>query len=181
MQAYTPRMCNVVCLIPVAIYVFSYLWCMQERIRTGGLSNFNRSPLCGQKSVTCLATMAYIYAVCAVSVTIFSTGSKLWLVSNFTGSFLSCLFLCILVWVIELSCSYRTARSFRGKNFHELVKNTIFMEKTFANCFLLMCQRMPWPQISWRKLSWIDTKPRNLRKFSPSKVSHYTVLDKCYT
>ena len=74
-------MCNVVCLIPVAIYVFSYLWCMQERIRTGGLSNFNRSPLCGQKSVTCLATMAYIYSAYSVCVTIFSTGSKFWLVS----------------------------------------------------------------------------------------------------
>ena len=32
----------------------------------------------------CLATMAYVYAPCAVHVTIFSTGSKFKLVSNFT-------------------------------------------------------------------------------------------------
>ena len=31
------------------------------------------------------------------------------------------------------------------------------------------------PQISWRKLSWIAIKPRNLRKFSPSKFFRYTV------
>ena len=34
--------------------------------------------------VTCLATMAYVYTECAVRVTIFSTGSKFQLVSNFT-------------------------------------------------------------------------------------------------
>ena len=32
----------------------------------------------------CLATMAYAYAACAVRVTIFSTGGKFRLVSNFT-------------------------------------------------------------------------------------------------
>ena len=30
----------------------------------------------------CLVTMAYVYAACAVCVTNFSTGGKLWLVSN---------------------------------------------------------------------------------------------------
>ena len=34
--------------------------------------------------VTCLVTMAYIYAAYAVHVTIFSTDGKFWLVSNFT-------------------------------------------------------------------------------------------------
>ena len=37
-------------------------------------------------------------------------------------------------------------------------------------------QKMPHPQILWRKLSWIPIKPRNSQKFSPSKVSHYMVL-----
>ena len=32
----------------------------------------------------CLATVAYINAVCTVCVTIFRTGGKFWLVSNFT-------------------------------------------------------------------------------------------------
>ena len=34
--------------------------------------------------VTCLATMAYVYAACTVCVTIFSTGGKFQTVSNFT-------------------------------------------------------------------------------------------------
>ena len=39
-----------------------------------------------------------------------------------------------------------------------MVKNTIFAEKTFADCSLLL-----------------HTKLRNSWKFSPSKVSHYTI------
>ena len=49
----------------------------------------------------------------------------------------------------------------------------IFAEKTFANCSLVPCQRMPHPQISWRKLLPTATKPRNSQRFSPSKVSRY--------
>ena len=56
---------------------------------------------------------------------------------------------------------YRIVGNFRGKIFYELVKNTIFVEKTFTDCSLLPCQRMPCPQISQRKLSRIATKPRN--------------------
>ena len=37
-----------------------------------------------EHQVTCLATMAYVNAVCAEHVTLFSTGSKFRLVSNFT-------------------------------------------------------------------------------------------------
>ena len=33
------------------------------------------------------------------------------------------------------------------------------------------------PQILGRKLSWMALKPQNLRKFSPSKVSRYTVYN----
>ena len=46
-----------------------------------------------------------------------------------------------------------------AENFHGLVKNTIFAEKTFADCSLLQRQRMPHPQISRRKLSRIVTRP----------------------
>ena len=45
------------------------------------------------------------------------------------------------------------------ENFHGLVKNTIFAEKTFADCSLLQRQRTPRPQISRRKLLRIVTKP----------------------
>ena len=45
-------------------------------------------------------------------------------------------------------------------------------------CGLLVCQRTSRSKILWRKLLWIATKPWNLWKFkySPSKVSHYMVL-----
>ena len=33
----------------------------------------------------CLATMAYVYTACTVRVTIFSTGGKFCLISNFVG------------------------------------------------------------------------------------------------
>ena len=46
-------------------------------------------------------------------------------------------------------------------------------EKTFTDCSLFPCQRTPHPQISWRNLSRIATKPWNLWKFPPSKVSRY--------
>ena len=65
--------------------------------------------------------------------------------------------------------------TFEGEKFHELVKNTIFMEKTFVDCSLLLCQRTPRSQISQRKLLWIATKPWNSRTFSPLKVLRYMV------
>ena len=61
-------------------------------------------------------------------------------------------------------------------NFRELVKNTVFTEKTFVDCSLLPHQRMSHPQILWRKLSRIATKLRNLQKFSSLKVSNYTYI-----
>ena len=54
------------------------------------------------------------------------------------------------------------------------MENKIFAEKTLADC-LLVPQKMSHPQILWRKLLRIATKPWNLRKFSPSKVSRYMV------
>ena len=77
---------------------------------------------------------------------------------------------------------YRIAGNFRGRKLSwNLVKKTIFAEKTFADCLLLLCQRTPRPQILWRKLSQIATKPRNLWKFSPSKVFRYTILNALVT
>ena len=63
--------------------------------------------------------------------------------------------------------------TFEGENFHKLVTNTIFGEKTFADCSLVPCQRMPRPQILQRKLLRIATNLRNSWKFYPSKVSCY--------
>ena len=67
--------------------------------------------------------------------------------------------------------------TFKGENFRELVKNMIFLEKTFTDCSLLPCQRTPRPKFCRGKLLCIATKPQNLRNFSPSKVSRYTVAE----
>ena len=50
---------------------------------------------------------------------------------------------------------------FRGENFRGLPAFVMPKDTTL--------------QISWRKLSCIAAKPRNLQKFSPSKVFRYTV------
>ena len=50
----------------------------------------------------CLATMAYVYAACAVPVTIFSTGGKFRLVLNFTD--LCALTLAACSYVLLLQC-----------------------------------------------------------------------------
>ena len=55
----------------------------------------------------------------------------------------------------------------------------IFVMKTFVDCSFLPCQRTPHAQISWRKLLQIATKPWHLQKFSPLKVSRYTVNKQC--
>ena len=43
--------------------------------------------------------------------------------------------------------------TFEGENFHELVKNMTFAEKTYADCSFLPHQCMPSSQILRRKLS----------------------------
>ena len=41
---------------------------------------------------------------------------------------------------------YRIAGNFRGRKLLRIGKNTIFTEKTFTDCSLLQCQRMPRPK-----------------------------------
>ena len=48
---------------------------------------------------------------------------------------------------------YRIAENFRRRKLSRIGENTIFAEKTFADCSLLLCQRMPRPKILQRKLS----------------------------
>ena len=51
-----------------------------------------------------------------------------------------------------------------------------FRGENFSGLLACAVPRTPHPQILWRKLLLIATKLRNLRKFSPSKVSRYTVI-----
>ena len=70
--------------------------------------------------------------------------------------------------------SNHIAGNFRGRKLARIG----VAEKTLADCSLLLRQRTPRPQILQRKLSRTATKPRNSQRFSPSKVSHYTVSSK---
>ena len=51
-----------------------------------------------------------------------------------------------------------------------------FHRENFRGLLTFAALKVPHPQILRRKLSRIATKLRNSRKFSPSKVSHCTVL-----
>ena len=51
-----------------------------------------------------------------------------------------------------------------------------FRGENFRGLLALLRQRMPRPKFCGKKLLRFATKPRNSRKFSPSKVSHYTVF-----
>ena len=68
-----------------------------------------------------------------------------------------------------------TRETFKGENFRELVKKR-FLWKNICGLLPLPRQWMPCPQIMWRKLSRIATKPRNSRTFFPLQVSRYTVV-----
>ena len=57
-----------------------------------------------------------------------------------------------------------------------LYSGKLSREKTFADCSLVLRQRMPHSHISRRKLLRTSTKPQNLRRFSPAKVSRYTLI-----
>ena len=70
---------------------------------------------------------------------------------------------------------YRIAGKFQGRKLSRIDEHEDFAEKTFADSCCRPdtgCARM---RCSRRKLSRTGRYPRNLRKFSPSKVSHYTV------
>ena len=58
-------------------------------------------------------------------------------------------------------------KTFEEENLYELAENTIFMEKTFANCLLVPRQKTPCMHIP-KFCGETFTKPRNSRKFSPS-------------
>ena len=62
---------------------------------------------------------------------------------------------------------YCIVGNFQGRKLCESVKNTIFVEKTFADHSLLPHQKMPRPKISQKNFSRITTKPRNSQKFFP--------------
>ena len=64
--------------------------------------------------------------------------------------------------------------TFEGESFREFVR---FLQENFYGLFAFAAPKDAMPPILQRKLSQIATKPRNSQKFSPLKVSRYTVLN----
>ena len=63
--------------------------------------------------------------------------------------------------------------TFKGENFCDLAEIRFSRRKLLTGVAAKRCHA---PPILWRKLSWIAVKPQISRKFSPSKVSRYMVL-----
>ena len=65
---------------------------------------------------------------------------------------------------------YHMAGNFWGRKLSQIGE-----KYDFRGLLTFAVPKVSHPQISQRILSQIATKPRNSQKFSPSKVSHYTV------
>ena len=63
----------------------------------------------------------------------------------------------------------------RKKNLRVLVEKKKIVEKTFADCSLVLPKDATCPNFAEKTF----TKPQNPRKFSPSKVPRYTVPQRC--
>ena len=70
---------------------------------------------------------------------------------------------------------HRIAGNFQGRKLLRIGEKYDFHGENFRGSLACATPMNATPQISWRKLLWIASKPQNLQKFSPSKVSHYTV------
>ena len=69
----------------------------------------------------------------------------------------------------------RIAGNFRERKLLRIGEKYDFRGENFRRLLTFAAPKVPHPQILRRKLSRIATKLRNSRKFSPSKVSRYTV------
>ena len=58
-----------------------------------------------------------------------------------------------------------------AENLREFVKNMVFAEKTFADCSLLPCKRMPHPKFHGQNFHVLATKPQIRESFLPRKFS----------
>ena len=73
------------------------------------------------------------------------------------------------------SYSYRIAGNFWGRKLSRIGEKHNFCGENFRRLLTFAVPKVPHCQILRRKLSRIAPKPQNSLKFSPSKVSHYTV------
>ena len=77
--------------------------------------------------------------------------------------------------MILLHTVYRIAGNFQRRKLLRIGEKYDFRGENFHGLLAFAAPKDVTPQISQRKLSRIATKSRNSRKFSPSKVSSYTV------
>ena len=74
-----------------------------------------------------------------------------------------------------LNVKYRIAENFRGRKLSWIGEKYNFCGENFRRLLAFVVPNDATPPNLQRKLSWIATKPRNLRKFSPLQCFHYTV------
>ena len=77
--------------------------------------------------------------------------------------------------------SYDIAGNFRGRKLSQISEKYDFHREKFHGLLTFATPKDATLQISQRKFPHMFTKPRNSRKFSPTKVFHYTVLIHCIT
>ena len=82
---------------------------------------------------------------------------------------------CVIGHALRL-CNEGMAGNFRGRKLSRIGKKYDFCGENFHRLLACAVLKDPTPPNFTEKISWIATKPQNLRKFFPSKVSHYTVL-----
>ena len=112
------------------------------------------------------------------------SGQKRILFINLMSSGVYC-FLCSSTWSLQIfsitplqknSTEYRIAGNFRGRKLSRIGGEQEIHEETFVECLAPPIRCECGYRFSRRKLSWVDTKPRNLQKFSPAKGSRHTVF-----
>ena len=76
--------------------------------------------------------------------------------------------------VLQRTC-YHIVGNFRGRKLSQIGEKYNFHGENFRRLLAFAVPKDATPQILQRKLSHIATNPQNSQKFSPSKVSRYTV------
>ena len=77
------------------------------------------------------------------------------------------------MWPLAL---YRIVGNFRGRKLSRIGENTIFAEKTFADCSLLQCQRTPHPNFAEKTFTFSHETAKFVNVFSLESFPLYGIL-----
>ena len=77
------------------------------------------------------------------------------------------------MWPLAL---YRIVGNFRGRKLSRIGENTIFAEKTFADCSLLQRQKMPRPNFAEKTFAYSHKTAKFTKVFSLTSFPLYGIL-----